>query len=105
MQRICSNFFLNHFILPYLPIMPLLKIPKIGFQDQLSLNSGQKYCRILQGEHSAIFSYHLSLRSLFSLFLRSRLTQVLVISYRLVQNVQICLIPLSISSLKGAQRY
>ena len=27
---------------------------KIGFQDQLSLNTGQKYCRMLQGEHSAI---------------------------------------------------
>ena len=28
--------------------------PKIGFQDQLSFNAGQKYCRMLQGEHSAI---------------------------------------------------
>ena len=28
--------------------------PKIGFQDQLWLNAGQKYCRMLQGEHSAI---------------------------------------------------
>ena len=28
--------------------------PKIGFQYQLSLNAGQKYCRMLQGEHSAI---------------------------------------------------
>ena len=27
--------------------------PKIGFQDQLSLNAGQKYCRMLK-EHSAI---------------------------------------------------
>ena len=33
---------------------PLSKRPKIGFQDQLSLNAVQKYCRILQGEHSAI---------------------------------------------------
>ena len=32
---------------------PLSKRPKIGFQDQLSLNAGQKYCRMLQGEHSA----------------------------------------------------
>ena len=32
------------------------KIPKIVFQDQLSLNAGQKYCRMLQGEHSAILS-------------------------------------------------
>ena len=28
--------------------------PNIGFQDRLSLNAGQKYCRMLQGEHSAI---------------------------------------------------
>ena len=30
--------------------------PKIGFQDQLWLNASQKYCRMLQREHSAILS-------------------------------------------------
>ena len=30
------------------------KRPKIGFQDQLSLNEGQKYCRMLKVDHSAI---------------------------------------------------
>ena len=34
--------------------LPLSKRPKIGFQDQISLNAGQKYCRMLQVEHSAI---------------------------------------------------
>ena len=33
---------------------PLKKKTKNGFQDQLSLNVGKKYCRMLQGEHSAI---------------------------------------------------
>ena len=33
---------------------PLSKRPKSGFQDYLLLNAGQKYCRMLQGEHSAI---------------------------------------------------
>ena len=33
---------------------PLKKKTKLGFQDRLSLNAGQKYCRMLQGEHSAI---------------------------------------------------
>ena len=33
---------------------PLSKRPKVGFQDQLWLNAGQKYCRMLQGDHSAI---------------------------------------------------
>ena len=30
------------------------RTPKIGFQYRLLLNAGQKYCRMLQGEHSAI---------------------------------------------------
>ena len=33
---------------------PPSKRPKIGSQDQLSLNAGKKYCRMLQWEHSAI---------------------------------------------------
>ena len=33
---------------------PPTKRQKISFQDQLSLNAGQKYCKMLQGEHSAI---------------------------------------------------
>ena len=37
-----------------LPKTATLKKIKIGFQDQLSLNAGQKYCRMLQREHSAI---------------------------------------------------
>ena len=35
---------------------PLKKKTKIVFQDQLSLNAGRKYCRMLQGEHSALLS-------------------------------------------------
>ena len=30
--------------------------PDLGFQDQLLHNAGQKYCRMLQVEHSAILS-------------------------------------------------
>ena len=30
------------------------KKTKIGFQDRLFLNAGQKYCRMLQREHSTI---------------------------------------------------
>ena len=40
---------------------PLKKKTKIGFQDQLSLYAGQKYCRMLQGEHSAILSTFIKL--------------------------------------------
>ena len=35
---------------------PLSKRIQIGFQDQLLLNAGQEFCRMLQGEHSAILS-------------------------------------------------
>ena len=35
---------------------PLSKRTKNGFQDQLSPNSGQEYCRMLPLEHSAILS-------------------------------------------------
>ena len=37
------------------------RTPKIGFQDQLSPNAGQKYCRMLQWEHSAILSTFIKL--------------------------------------------
>ena len=36
--------------------MATLKKANFFFQDQLSLNAGQKYCRMLQREHSAILS-------------------------------------------------
>ena len=63
--------------------------PKIGFQDRLSLNAGQKCCRMLQGEHSAILStfIKLPLRSLFCLFLSGRLRQVLLYMYIIPSTV------------------
>ena len=36
--------------------------PKIGFQDLFSLNAGQKFCRMLQGKHSAILSTFIKLQ-------------------------------------------
>ena len=60
----------------------LKRRPKIGFQDRLSLNAGQKYCRKLHESILQYFrpslSYHLSLRLLFCLFLSGRLRQVLL---------------------------
>ena len=49
---------------------PLSKRPQIGFQYQLMLNVGHKYCRMLQGEHSAIlltFMKHLFVIKIFVL--------------------------------------
>ena len=50
---------------------PLSKWPKIGFQDQLLLNAGQKYCRILQGEHSAILLTFIKLAFVIKIFVLS----------------------------------
>ena len=47
---------------------PLKKKTKIGFQYQLSLNVGQKYCRMLQGEHSAILSTFIKLKFVIKIF-------------------------------------
>ena len=58
------------------------KIGKIGFQDQLSLNAGQKNCRMLQRENSAILSTFIKLpfviKIFVCLFLSGRFTQVLM---------------------------
>ena len=67
--------------------------PKIGFQVRLSLNAGQKYCRMPQESILQYFppslSYHLSLRSLFCLFLSGHFTQVLlyIIRYMVGNNI------------------
>ena len=50
---------------------PLSKRPKIGFQDQLLLIAGQKYCRMLQGEHSAILSTFIKLPFVIKIFVLS----------------------------------
>ena len=47
------------------------RIPKIVFQYQLSLNAGQKYCRMLQGEHSAILSTFTKLPVFMKIFVLS----------------------------------
>ena len=39
----------------------LSKRPKDVFQDRLPLNTGQKYCRMLQREHPAILSTFIKL--------------------------------------------
>ena len=50
---------------------PLSNRPKIDFQDQLSLNVGTKYCRMLRGEHSAILLTFITLRFAIKIFVFS----------------------------------
>ena len=49
----------------------LSKRLKIGFQDQSSLNAGQKYCRVLRGEHSATLSTFIKLPFVIKIFVLS----------------------------------
>ena len=76
----CVTFFILNFCLTN-PIQlkqysktclkwPLKKMTKIGFQDRLSLNAGQKYCRMLQ-EHSAILLTCIKLPFVFKIFVWS----------------------------------
>ena len=46
----------------------LKKTKKICLADQLLLNAGQKYCRMLQGEHSAILSTFIKLPFVIKIF-------------------------------------
>ena len=50
---------------------PLSKRPKNVFQDQLSFNAGQKYCRMLQWEHFAILSTFIKLSFVIKIFVSS----------------------------------
>ena len=57
---------------------PLKKKTKIGFQDRISLNAGQNCYRMILQYFRPSISYHLSLRSLFCLFLSGRLVSILL---------------------------
>ena len=48
-----------------------LQKTKIGFQDQLSLNAGKKYCRMLQLEHSEILLTFIKLPIVIKIFVLS----------------------------------
>ena len=49
----------------------LSKRLQIGFQDQFLLNAGQKYCRMLQGEHSALLMTFIKLPFVIKIFVLS----------------------------------
>ena len=76
---------------------PLSKRPELGFQDQLPLNAGQKYCRMLQGEHSAILLTFIMLPFVIKIFVLS------TFEWPLKTGFTVCLILISPRPLdKGA---
>ena len=64
------HFYVNT-VIPTGVKRPHSKRPKIGFQDQLLRKAGQKYCRMLQGEHSAILSTFIKLLFVIKIFVLS----------------------------------
>ena len=84
---LCNLGFLGHthiFIITVKPVSsdPLSKRPKMGFQDQLSLNEGQKYCRM----HSAILSTCIELPHGFKTFVLSIFEWPLKTGYTVVTS-------------------
>ena len=65
-------------------------MPQIGFKDQLSLNASLKFCRMLQGEHSAPFSTFTKLPLVIKIFVLSifeSFTQGFTVCCNRFQNV------------------
>ena len=59
---------------------PLKRRARIGFQDRLSPDAGQNYCRMLQGEHSAILSTFVKLPFVLAIFEWSLKTGFIVLN-------------------------
>ena len=66
-----------------------LKKTKNGFPNQLSLNAGQKYCRMLQREHSAILSTFIKLPVVIKTFALS-IFEVLLHKVKVMMCYEIC---------------
>ena len=83
-RGLCSEY---HTVKPVLSSHSKMT-PKIGFQDRLSLNAVQNYCRMLQGEHSTILLTFIKLpffiKAFFCLFwvpLKTGFTVLLIVSF------------------------
>ena len=65
---------------------PLSERIQISFQDQSSLNAGQKYCRMLQGEHSAIRLACIKLSFVIKIFVLSIFEWPFYTGYNVISN-------------------
>ena len=77
----------------------LSKRPKIIFQDQLSLNAGQKYCKMLQGEHSAILLTFIKLPFVIKIFVLSIFERPFYRGFAVVCDCGIYQLPLILTAL------
>ena len=65
-----------------------LKKTKNCFQDQSSLNAGQKYCKMLQREHSAILSTFVKLPVVIKIFVLSIFEWPFYTSFTVYANIK-----------------
>ena len=74
---------------------PLSKRPQIGFQDQILLNAGQKCCRMLPLEHSAILLTFIKLPFVIKIFILSIFEGLIytgfTVALELFHSVSFCL--------------
>ena len=71
---------------------PFSKRPNICFQCQLSLNTGQKYCRMLPGEHSAILSTIIKLPIVIKIYVLSIFESPFYKGFTDKPNVPFCVV-------------
>ena len=72
---------------------PLKKKSKIGFEDRLSLNVGQKYCRMLQGGHSVMFPTFIKVPFVIKIFVLSIFEWSLKTGYTIYFTLKNILLP------------
>ena len=95
---LCSDAFfsMREYIYTVTPVLSghSKQIPKFVFQDGLWLNAGQKFCRMLQGEHSAILLTFIKLPFVIKIFvlfvLSGCFTQVLLYHYSNIAGTSTC---------------
>ena len=89
-RPVASSFaVLNHTVKPVLSGHSKKKT-KIGSQDRLSLNAGQKYCRMLHRKHSSILSTFNKLPFVIKSFVWSIFEWPLMTGFTVRQRIIIC---------------
>ena len=81
--------------------MATLKKTIMGFQDQLTFNAGQKYCRMLQGEHSAILLTCIKLPNGFKTFVLSIFEWPLKTGFKLTRPLEASHAPIRLQTPLG----
>ena len=69
-----------------------LKIPNISFLYRLLLNTGQKFCRMLQGEHSAMLSTFFKLSLVIKTFILSIVKWLFKTGLLYINYIEYCMI-------------